>query len=72
MSRLMEWLFGCTHRSVTWPRTQSGRTYIVCTDCGQEFDYSLRSMKVTGKREIAPLNPAPEVVEAELERMFRL
>ena len=49
-------LFGCWHRNYSFPRTvrQGARsaaasvtgTYVVCLDCGKEFPYDWKSMKV--------------------------
>lgn len=46
--RLYELLLGCSHRNVTRPFTLHGHTYVVCRECGQEFAYSLVSMRTTG------------------------
>jgi hypothetical protein len=54
-------LFGCTHQHCTFPitakklgaalpeDTTSGKTYIVCLDCGKEFPYDWQQMKVVAK-----------------------
>jgi hypothetical protein len=51
-------LFGCTHRRCTFPITArkpvafpseekpQSTTYIVCLDCGKEFPYDWKQMKV--------------------------
>lgn len=50
-------LFGCSHKRTTFPMTPSRRsqlssesarkgTYVVCLDCGQEFDYNWRAMRI--------------------------
>jgi hypothetical protein len=52
-------LFGCAHRKTTFPLTPGRRsgystdsletrakTYVVCLDCGREFDYDWKTMKV--------------------------
>lgn len=56
MSRLMNWLFGCTHKRFSFPQTPQGPrrplaarvtgTYVVCLECGREFPYSLSEMKI--------------------------
>ncbi len=56
MAKLIELLFGCSHKRTTFPITlknsqglASGtvaRTYIVCLDCGKEFPYDWRRMKL--------------------------
>lgn len=53
-------LFGCSHRRTSFPLTPSRRnalgasnftgprhgTYVVCLDCGKEFDYNWKEMRV--------------------------
>jgi hypothetical protein len=49
-------IFGCTHKNYTFPITnRTGRrndaaaltgTYVVCLDCGKEFPYDWKQMKV--------------------------
>jgi len=54
-------LFGCSHRKTSFPLTPSRRssmpasnfsgqkrkgTYVVCLDCGKEFDYDWKRMRV--------------------------
>jgi hypothetical protein len=53
-----ESLFGCSHQRTTFPITARGRrpgaaaapasnrTYVVCLDCGKEFEYDWKSMRV--------------------------
>jgi hypothetical protein len=46
---MLQFFFACSHRRTTFPQTppgQKARTYIVCLDCGQEFDYDWREMRV--------------------------
>jgi hypothetical protein len=54
---LMDLLFGCTHRRYTFPMTaRPGRprpevasvtgTWVACLDCGKEFAYDWKQMKV--------------------------
>jgi hypothetical protein len=66
---LLNVLFGCTHRKTTFPltsgqtlgfstaRTTLHRTYVVCLDCGKEFDYDWKEMRmgraVLAHREVA-------------------
>jgi hypothetical protein len=56
-SRLIDGLFGCWHGHLSFPITvRSGvrrskaaaatGTYVVCLDCGKEFAYDWREMKV--------------------------
>jgi hypothetical protein len=55
-------LFGCSHKRTSFPLTPARRngfatgsnysgpkrtgTYVVCLDCGKEFDYSWKDMRV--------------------------
>jgi len=52
-------LFGCTHQHTTFPQTPGRRsaavphpgitrngTYVVCLDCGREFAYNWKEMKI--------------------------
>jgi hypothetical protein len=55
-SRLLDVLFGCMHQRYSFPITiKKGRrspaalatgTYVVCLDCGKEFPYDWKQMKV--------------------------
>jgi len=57
---ILDALFGCWHKSTTFPLTgrRGGRrsgtsqrgTYIVCLDCGKEFAYDWKRMRVTSSR----------------------
>jgi len=56
MNSLLNSLFGCSHRRTTFPITPARRagfsnsnnkgTYVVCLDCGKEFDYNWKEMKL--------------------------
>jgi hypothetical protein len=57
-------LFGCHHRNTTFPistrtgtrRTGAARptgTYIVCLDCGREFPYDWKQMRVVSTYRLA-------------------
>ncbi|MGH9524123.1 MAG: hypothetical protein ACRD3E_16495 [Terriglobales bacterium] len=57
MTRILDYLFGCWHKNYSFPITaKSGKsrneaasvtgTYVVCLDCGKEFPYDWRAMKV--------------------------
>jgi len=44
-------LCGCAHLRTTFPQTSNqhaGRTYVVCLDCGTEFDYNWQTMQTGG------------------------
>ena len=56
-TRMLETLFGCWHNHLSFPITaKSGMrrsaaafptgTYVVCLDCGREFPYDWREMKI--------------------------
>ncbi len=60
--KVFDLLFGCWHKRVSFPMTRKAaqhhpgesrqsRTYIVCLDCGQEFAYDWKKMKVLSARE---------------------
>lgn len=82
MRSLLNSLFGCSHRKTTFPLTPkpsagagSGRggTYIVCLDCGREFDYDWREMRVR-KPVRRPISAAAQtrpvrIDSAELDRL---
>lgn len=66
LSKLIDAMFGCRHSRYSFPitvrtgsrRTQTGQragTYVACLDCGQEFRYDWREMKIVGSqtREVA-------------------
>ncbi len=57
IANLLDIFFGCWHKNYSFPITvkpghrRSGAssvtgTYVVCLDCGKEFPYDWRSMKV--------------------------
>ena len=68
LASLLDILFGCSHKRTSFPRTPDRRSklrgmYIVCLDCGQEFDYNWQSMKVgtpvpkpAGEPKLSPAN----------------
>jgi predicted transcriptional regulator len=55
-SRILDALFGCGHKHYSFPITvKKGRrspaacvtgTYVVCLDCGKEFAYDWKQMKI--------------------------
>ena len=59
-SKLMDAMFGCRHTRYSFPitvragsrRTPALRTgtYVVCLDCGREFGYDWREMKIMGSQ----------------------
>jgi hypothetical protein len=56
LDRLFEFFFGCAHHRTTFPitagaspgqpRAAARRTYVVCLDCGQEFAYDWKQMRI--------------------------
>jgi hypothetical protein len=59
LNTVLNALFGCAHRRTTFPITPGRRsnltadttktgnkTYVVCLDCGREFDYDWKEMRV--------------------------
>ena len=67
LQTLFDTFFGCAHRRTTFPMTRGrrvsgantlntnpGRMYVACLDCGKEFAYDWRSMRVGEPVEIAP------------------
>lgn len=60
---LVDLLLGCWHKNYSFPITQrSGRrpeaayltgTYVVCLDCGKEFPYDWKAMKVLAPAKVA-------------------
>lgn len=69
LNTLFNTLFGCAHNRTTFPITPSRRskivdssrksTYVVCLDCGKEFDYNWKEMRIG-----SPV-PAPAIAHAE-------
>lgn len=70
MINLLDMLFGCWHNNYSFPiSTRSGQrrseaaqatgTYVVCLDCGKEFGYDWKQMKV-----VNGLRPSTSMVEA--------
>ena len=55
MNTLLNVFFGCSHRRTTFPITPARKagktnsrtnTYVVCLDCGREFDYNWKEMRI--------------------------
>lgn len=53
--RFLDWLFGCSHKRTTFPLTHARKvgfqnsskgTYITCLDCGKEFTYDWKNMRI--------------------------
>lgn len=43
---LIRWLFRCRHKDFSFPQTVKGRCYVACLECGSEFEYDWKEMKV--------------------------
>lgn len=59
LQSLIDTLFGCSHQRTTFPltparrnagptlsNTQRNGTYVTCLDCGKEFAYDWKSMRI--------------------------
>lgn len=57
MNWLLSLLFPCAHDRTTFPLTLKRRTYVVCLDCGSEFEYNWREMRIGS----AAAEPAAEL-----------
>ena len=67
IANFMDVLFGCWHSNYSFPITtrQGARnaasrvtgTYVVCLDCGREFPYDLKTMKVVSEASVAKTGP---------------
>jgi hypothetical protein len=77
INALMNVFLGCTHRNTTFPLTSarkpssvsapavSNRTYVVCLDCGTEFQYDWNAMRIgkpVAARQKLAMAAAPEHV----------
>lgn len=73
MVKIFDALFGCWHKNMSFPlsarqgqrrsqaATQTG-TYVVCLDCGREFAYDWKAMRVIAiDRAAAPAHSHIEV-----------
>ena len=60
-SLLDSWL-GCSHRNTSFPFTLKKRTYIVCLDCGREFSYDWRNMRLVSEAKPKPRERTAEAV----------
>ena len=74
--RIFDALFGCWHKNISFPQThkrgerrsaaasQTG-TYVVCLDCGREFAYDWKQMRVLSPGERASLGHSNVELEAK-------
>jgi hypothetical protein len=69
---LFDLMFGCSHKRCSFPMTTRGAkrrspaaaltgTYVVCLDCGKEFAYDWKSMKLLRNNDTQPETPSPVV-----------
>jgi hypothetical protein len=77
---LLNLVFRCAHRRLTRPVTPvstdgkpHGDTYVVCLDCGKQFSYDLKEMRIgkalptsTGTGVLSPEMPAPRTSKAKV------
>jgi hypothetical protein len=72
LGSLLDSIFGCSHSRTTFPLTPSRRaklapessrqgTYIVCLDCGKEFAYNWKEMRVGNAVAVSPVIASPVV-----------
>jgi len=73
LASLLTSLFGCSHQRTTFPLTPSRKmattsnrhgTYVVCLDCGQEFRYDWKQMRVGELVEALPAASAASLSPA--------
>jgi hypothetical protein len=68
---LLNLLFRCNHKRLTRPVTPvsragepHGTTYVVCLDCGKQFSYDVKEMRIgkpiASSRDVGVLNPNGE------------
>lgn len=82
LQNIVEYLFGCGHKNYSFPITAKGRkrnpvaaaditgTYVVCLECGKEFPYDWREMKVVTmpKKKAAAASAISDTAEQPLAR----
>jgi hypothetical protein len=75
LARFADMFFGCWHKNYSFPiTTRAGQrrtgaaittgTYVVCLDCGKEFAYDWKQMKVVSLDH----KPAPALAETVEQR----
>ena len=84
MSSFLSLFFGCGHNRTTFPLTPSRRgaiagssyagqpkrhnTYVVCLDCGKEFDYNWKEMRVGSPVQGESTQEAPKAAAVAANR----
>jgi hypothetical protein len=72
IASLLNSMFGCSHSRTTFPLTPSRRTqlsseasrqgtYVVCLDCGREFDYNWKEMRIGEVVAVRPVVTNPVI-----------
>lgn len=51
----LDFLFGCHHSHLSRVFTLEGETYRVCCDCGAKYAYSLETMSIKRRVQVAPV-----------------
>src|ERR1700691_4486971 len=64
INSLIDTIFGCSHKRTTFPLTPSRKskasegarsnTYVVCLNCGKEFDYNWEEMRIVSPIGVPP------------------
>src|SRR5690242_13781955 len=72
LQTFLDSLFGCAHQRTTFPITRgrkllgaqataaANRTYVVCLDCGKEFAYDWKAMRVGDAVDAPPASRAAQ------------
>lgn len=69
---LFDLVFGCSHQRCSFPITVRGKlrrspaasvtgTYVVCLDCGKEFPYDWKEMKMVNSKPQNSRRPEPMI-----------
>jgi hypothetical protein len=74
LNTLLRNFFGCAHNRTTFPLTPSRKsqladgarksTYVVCLDCGGEFEYNWKEMRIGSPVQSYPI-PAAAIASTE-------
>lgn len=55
---IRDFLLGCTHQRIGWPRARRSGHYVCCLDCGKELSYDWQRMRIgTAKLPKEPPQP---------------
>ncbi len=79
LQNIVDYLFGCSHKNYSFPITAKASkrrseaasvtgTYVVCLECGKEFPYDWREMKVVTMPSKKPAAAMAEPAEEPLAR----